>query len=400
MPSGLAAIIKKEFTRFFTDRRMVITTILMPGLLIYVIYSFMGTAVFSAFSVDEDYQPSIYAVGTPASAEVIFSQTGISVTTVPAGEADRIKQRIQGKEADLLMVFPEDFDNIIEGRGAVPAQEYRPPQVEMYFNSTRTESVAAYGTTSTLLETYKATLSPTFNINAGGLDYDLATEKDSTGFMFASLLPMLMMVFLFTGCVGVAPESIAGEKERGTIATLLVTPLRRWELALGKVVSLGAIALLAGASSFVGVMLSLPRLLGGATSDDGAALSITSLYGPTDYLLLLAVILSTVLLLVGLISVISAFARTVKEASTMVMPLMFIVMIVGALAMFSQSAQTDIWYYLIPAYNSVQCFVGVFSFTTSPLPIAVTIIVNLILTGACIFALTKMFNSEKVIFTR
>mgnify|MGYP002564867313 CR=1 FL=1 len=71
-----------------------------------------------------------------------------------------------------------------------------------------------------------------------------------------------MMVFLFSGCMAVAPESIAGEKERGSIATLLVTPLGRGELAMGKVISLGCISLLSGASSFLGTMLSLPKLMG------------------------------------------------------------------------------------------------------------------------------------------
>ena len=70
-----------------------------------------------------------------------------------------------------------------------------------------------------------------FDINAGEEAYDCATKEDVVGQIFSMMLPMLMMIFLFSGCMAVAPESIAGEKERGTNATLLVTPMKRSSLA-------------------------------------------------------------------------------------------------------------------------------------------------------------------------
>lgn len=77
------------------------------------------------------------------------------------------------------------------------------------------------------------------------------------------MLPMLLMLFLFSGCMAVAPESIAGEKERGTIATLLVTPMKRSDLAIGKILALALIALLSGISSALGTVLALPQADGG-----------------------------------------------------------------------------------------------------------------------------------------
>lgn len=57
-------IIKKEFSRFFKDRRMVVT-VLLPGLLIYVIYSIMGAVFSDMTGVDEDYKPTAYIFGAP-----------------------------------------------------------------------------------------------------------------------------------------------------------------------------------------------------------------------------------------------------------------------------------------------------------------------------------------------
>ena len=66
MKNSILTIMKKELDRFFSDRRMVVS-ILLPGVLIYVMYSFMGTAMSSMYGVDEDYVPSIQAVCLPGS---------------------------------------------------------------------------------------------------------------------------------------------------------------------------------------------------------------------------------------------------------------------------------------------------------------------------------------------
>jgi len=415
--SGLLAIIKKEFARFFTDRRMVLTTLLLPGLMIYLVYSFIGSAMGSMFTVDEDYAPTIYAVNLPPSVQPMMEGADLSVTPVTEAEAEGVKQQIADKEADLLIVFPVDFDEAVSGElggggvngvdgsdgsgssgvgGSSASAAQNPPLVEIYYNSTRVESSTMLNVTTGILDAYKYSLAPLFSVNTAESGYDLATEQDSAGFLLASLLPMVMMIVLFSGCMAIAPESVAGEKERGTIATMLITPLKRSELALGKVLSIAFISLLSGTSSFLGLLLSLPRMLG----DTAASGTETLLYGVPDYLMLLAVTFATVLLFVGLISIISAFARSVKEAGTYVTPLMIVVMLIGVLGMFSQSAQDNLLYYLIPVYNSVQCMVSVFSFTANPLYVAVAVVENLLLTGLCVVLLTRMFNNEKIIFSR
>ena len=67
MKNSIFTIIKKELARFFGDRRMVFTTILLPGLLIYFLYTFMGDAIGNMYTVDEDYTPSISVVNLPDS---------------------------------------------------------------------------------------------------------------------------------------------------------------------------------------------------------------------------------------------------------------------------------------------------------------------------------------------
>ena len=124
-----------------------------------------------------------------------------------------------------------------------------------------------------------------------------------------------------------------------------------------------------------------------------------SIYSAGDYVLLFAVILSTVLLFVGLLSLISAFAKTVKEASTLAMPFMIIVILVAVGGSFAGVSDNALLY-LIPSFSSTQCLAGVLSFNVQPLFIVETIVVNIIYTGLCVFILTRMFNSERVVFAR
>lgn len=397
MKSNLMTIIRKELARFFGDRRMAFTTILMPGLLIYVMYTFMGSALTSQFTADDDYEYLVYAENMPAPVEAALEsmkdEMNVKLLDGEGLSPAEKKQAVTDKEADLYMVFPEDFEEAVLSYDSMTAAG-QAPQVALYYNSARTESAALYDTVSVILDSYESSMANRFDVNGGEESYDLASKEDSTGQFFAMMVPMLLLLFLFSGCIAVAPEAIAGEKERGTMATLLVTPMKRSHLALGKIISLCVIGLLSGASSFIGTMLSLPSLMGAASDSLD-----TSVYGMEDYLVLLAVILATVLVMVAAMAVISALAKSVKEASTMVMPLMIIIMVVALTSMVGGGAPEGSYWYLIPFYNSVQCMNGIFSFDYNIANVVVTLVSNLayaiLLTGI----LTKLFDSEKIMYS-
>ncbi len=393
MSKNMITIIKKEFARFFGDRRMVLTTIFLPGIMIYVLYSFMGNMMMKQFTTSEDYVYQIEAVSLPASMEFLKAQEMFEVKEVDAAEEADAKGLVETQEADLLLVFPEEFDQKVAAYDCTATTDAA-PDIQIYYNSVSTESSTAYQMVCAMLDEYETALSNKFDINAEEeIRYDMATEKDTSAQFFSMMLPMLMMMFLFSGCMAIAPESIAGEKERGTIATLLVTPMKRSELAIGKIISLSVIGLLSGFSSFVGTMLSLPNLMGAAADEMSA-----SVYGIGDYVFLLLMILSTVLVIIGAISVISGFAKSVKEAGTAVSPLMILVMVLSVTTMMGGGAPEEPYLYLIPLYNSVQCMNGIFSFTMLPVNFIITIVSNLVYTGILVFILTKMFDSEKIMY--
>ena len=385
MRSPVLTIFKKELARFFGDRRMALTTILLPGLMIYVLYTFMGIALSSQFSVEDTYRPTAVVENLPDSLSAALSQA------LEIQEEAEPMELVRNQKLDLYIRFPAGFDEAVAAYDMASGKAA--PQVEVYYNSAAATSGDGYNLVLEILNQYESSLVNKFHVNWNGI-YDLATQEDATGSIFSSMMPMLLLIFLFSGCMAVAPESIAGEKERGTIATLLITPTKRGSIALGKIMALSVISLLSGASSAIGTTLSLPKLMGAASEQ------LTVTYGVGDYALLGVVILSTVLLLITLISIVSAFAKSVKEAQTYVTPLMIVVILVGVTAMFGGGAKTELCYYLIPVYNSVQCMVGIFAFSASPVLILTAVAANLAVTGLGVFLLTRMFNSEGIMFSR
>lgn len=373
---------------------MIITTLFLPGVLIYVMYSFMGNALTSSISTDDTYIYQVNVINMPESVELLLDDSIFDVGEISESDIENSKVKVQEEEADIILIFPENFDILVENYDKANATN-EAPNVEIYYNSISPGSSEAYGILNGILNEYESLLANKFDINKELGVYDLASDKDMAGEIFSMMLPMLMMIFLFSGCMAIAPESIAGEKERGTIATLLVTPIKRSQLAIGKILSLSVIALLAGLSSFIGTMLSLPKLMGAGAEDMDV-----SFYSITDYILLLLVILSTVLVIISLISIISAFAKSVKEATTAVMPLMIVVMLIGITSMFGDGAKEYFAWYLIPLYNSVQCMNGIFSFNYSSGNILICLISNIVIVGVLMFILARIFKSEKVMFSR
>ncbi len=382
-------IMKKEFARFFKDKRLVLALIL-PGVLIYIIYSLLGQGIFSKIGgTDENYVYRIYTVNMPASFQAVFEpEEKISLTAISAEEQEEIKTKVADQKEDLLVVFPENFEAQYEAVKNGTSTQL--PTVEMYYNTVRTEGAQAYALFTTVLSTLQQEVTPFFLADT----QDLASEKDITGQIFSMIAPMLVLMFLFSGCMAVAPESIAGEKERGTFATMLVTPVKRSHIAVGKIISLSVLSLISGLCSFLGLILSLPKLMGGMSGIDAAV------YAASDYVMLLGIILSSVLIIVALISVVSALAKSVKEATNMIGPLMILVMLLGVSTMFTSGAAGSHFWYLIPLYNSARAMNGIFSFAASPVNVLITIGANIVVSVLMAFGLAKMFDNEKIMFNK
>lgn len=386
---GMGAIIKKEFARFFLDRRMLLTTVILPGLLIYVVYTIIGSFVSGLAGGAGAYSVAVRNMSDYLSP--VFGQSEVFEISDATESDDYYKDMVSSGELDIYVIFPESFDaditEIVAGGGDSS------PNVEIYYNSSNDNSSAAYSAFVGVLDAFEESISNVFDVNAGSADYDLS-QTSAASYILSAIVPMVLLVMLFSGCMAVAPESIAGEKERGTFATMLVTPVKRSHIAVGKIISLSCISLLSGMSSFLGLIMSLPNLMGGVIG--GIDLSM---FNAGHYFMMLGVMLATVLLLVAAISCISALAKSVKEANSYVGPLNIIVMVVGLLSSFVGSSGLPFMYF-IPVYNSAMLVTDVMALAASPLNFFITLVSNIVYAGLLVFLLTRMFNSEKIMFNK
>ncbi len=391
-------IIRKEFARFFGDRQLVFTTVIMPGLLIYLIYSLMGVGIRNMETQGEQDVVTVRVENMPQSVAPLLATLDSSIALVqqPVSQADI--DALQDKEINaVLMRFPANFDDLVatyDPQGGQPA-----PNVEIYYNSTNNASDRVFTIMETALNAYEDGMANRFDINRAdeeGQTFNQASDDQVLGDILSKLLPMLIIMMLFSGVMAIAPSSIAGEKERGTIATLLVTPMRRNELAIGKIVSLSCIALLSGISSFVGIALSLPNMI----QAGGDGIEIPFNYTTSDYVALLLVIFASVLVMASAISLLSALAKDVKNAGTMITPFMLVIMLAGLLPMFQTETVHSLVNYFIPFYNSIQVMADVFAHSLNWTALFITLGSNIVYTGIAIWGLTRMFNSEKVMFSR
>ena len=386
--SNTWTIISKEFARFFGDRQLLFTTVIMPGLLIYLVYSLMGTGIQKMISEGANETVTLQVENLPQSLAPVFYSLDSSVVLSEQSITDDDIAQLENKDINaVLLRFPADFDQVVANNSELRTPDSELPNVDIYYNSTNNASNRVHMVVSSVLNNYARPYTVS--------ELDQASNESIGAMIWSKLLPMLIIMMLFSGVMAIAPSSIAGEKERGTIATLLVTPMRRNELALGKIVSLSGIALLSGISSFVGIALSLPKMV---AMGDAADLGFH--YTTSDYFVLLLVIFASVLIMASAVSLLSALAKDVKNAGTMVTPFMLVIMLAGLLPMFQDGASSSLVVYLIPFYNSIEVMTAVFAHELEWMPVIVTLASDVVYTGIAVWGLTRMFNSEKVMFSR
>lgn len=385
--NNIFTILKKELRRFFTDKRMLLS-LFLPGILIFIIYTAMGSVFSNFFNPSDDYNYIVYIDNPVEEFNVINTSSPYKIeiknfNNLSNEEKENYKNDIKNEKIDLLICFESDFYNKLNNG--------EKPNVEIYYLSTSTASSTIYNYYFQTLNNNSMTINYNYFVNQNSdINYDLSTDEDKSKVIITMVLPFILVIMLFTGSMNVTTESIAGEKERGTIATLLVTPVKRSEIALGKILALSITSIVSSISSFLGLALSLPKLLQG-TGD------ITlSMYGISTYIYVLLIIIVITILFTTLLSIVSCFSKSIKEANQYATPLMFLIMAVSGATYFISNNN---WYlYLIPIFNSINCLSEIFSLNFNLINFLITIISNIVYISLGVFVVTKMFDNEKVMF--
>lgn len=392
---NIKGICKKELDKIFKFPRSIFSTLILPGLIIFIMYFVIGQIADSSLKKSVEHQSNIITINAPdsfASATEVSKNSelisNISLSEAAIVDLEDLKVKVQDGEVDAVIVFEEGFEEKVDNNSK--------PKVEVYFNEAEINSSTAHSKLQLILEVQKNTfleekaIDPNiFLVN----NKTVGSEDEIGASILAMILPILIMSFIFSSAMGIGSDAVAGEKERGTLATLLVLPIPRNQIIVGKIISTTILTILSALSSFIGVIASLPFMGTVFMLQGGVS------YGVLDYLALLGLLLTLATLASCLLLVTSTFAKTVKEASAYATPILLVVLVLPMLNLFSSDSVSKVTY-LIPIYNFTLMFKDLLSFDFEWIKFLLVISSSFITIVLLVLLLIKMFKNEKVLFSK
>lgn len=399
---GFKVILSKELKRVFGDKKMVFSLFILPIILIAGIYGVMFFLIGKEKSSINEHVSEVYVQNMPDNfSELMAGHTDCKINTIPAGESvESYKDGLLDGTYDLVVVFPENFYENFKNADAGSAL----PDIKTFYNPSENNSGEARTRfTGTYLEEYKQILlkerfgsldyAMVFSVDADNPDMIVQDKDKATGKILGSIIPYLITILIFAGAMGLGVDTIAGEKERGTIANLLISPIKRVDIIMGKIVSLAIVSVLSAAVyviSFIGSAVVLSGMGGMGEMVNGLSLNFTTV----QFIQFVVLLLGLVLLYVGIIGFVSLLAKNVKEAQSFIMPVYIIVMFAGMITMYSGDVTSGS--YMIPVYNTSAAFKGIFERTITMNQYLTSTIITYAFAGVMVWLMAKAMNSEKI----
>ena len=177
-----------------------------------------------------------------------------------------------------------------------------------------------------------------------------ASNKKMVGQLAGGFLPYIFIAFGFIGCMYPAIDLFTGEKERGTLETLLTVPVERWKILIGKMLVVVSSGMLAATCALIGLFISIEFLDLAANKE---LLEVIHSVLTFNFILsMFALLLPLVIFFAGVMIPIAIYAKSFKEAQSIITPLN-IVMVLPAMAGFFPGIELNLNTAFIPVVNVV-----------------------------------------------
>ncbi len=222
---------------------------------------------------------------------------------------------------------------------------------------------------------------------------DIASSEARSGYVLGKMLALILLLMTLTSSFYPAVDVVAGEKERGTMETLLVAPCSRQELVLGKYLAVGAVTLVAALLNLLSMWLTLGPLVSSMGVEGMEGLSL----GPLSVLGILALLVPLAALFSALSIALSTMARSVKEAQHYLTP-MFLLVMPLAMVVVIPGIELTPTLAALPITNVVLFFrdlmVGKFDGTIA----AITLLSTVATAGLALYGTVQLFLREETLF--
>ena len=208
------------------------------------------------------------------------------------------------------------------------------------------------------------------------------------------MLPYMFIIFCFMGSLYPAIDIGAGEKERGTLETLLLAPIQRYQIVLGKffvIFTTGITAALLSLTS-IGVMLaSRGQEITGELGEVMASISVV------DLVLIAAMLIPTAAMFAALLLSVSIYAKSFKEASAYCGPLNILVIVPAIIAMLP-IVELDWYWAMVPITNISLAIKELIKGTMDYKMLIAILGSSVVIAGAFLLFCTRWFEREAVLF--
>ena len=383
----IRAIFRKELIDGLRDRRALLSVLIFPffGPLLIV---FMLNSLTSSDTIKERLKlPVIGSDYAPTLMEVL-EEGGIDVVDPPTDHRLAIEE---GEHSIILEVPPEYPDRF---------NESRPAPIVLHYDDSRTASKRHIREVQSVLNQYNRQLSA-IRLLMRGIDpevttpiqvqkHDLATPQTKAANLFETII-MFSVLSAFICGVYLAIDTTAGERERGSLEPLLLTPTPRHELLLGKWLACAAFG------SF-GVVLSLTCTSVALSFVPFEVLGMRLVLGPKEVITILSSFIPFAFFAAGIQLLVAAFAKSFKEAQTYLNMTMFLPMAPGLIMSF-KPVSPSLWMAFVPALSHQLTASSILR--GEPVELGFWVVSfgsTLALTTVCLYVGTRLFQSEQFFF--
>jgi sodium transport system permease protein len=406
-------VLSKEVLSTIRDRRTLISTILVPLIMIPLIFIGMPLVLGRAFSGEQEKRQNVGVVGlkhTPKALITLLERDYDGVTGVQLVAVANATKAVQAGEVEAALVVPPNLPQEAGGTPIAIEVHYKRSSQKAQLISSKIQAAITLYTQDLVARKLQAvglsaeTLTP---VVAQTINADTAAEEASG--ILGFLIPLFLMQWIVLGGQATAIDATAGEKERGTLEALLVTPISRLEVVLGKLLAVVSFSVMTTLVSLTSLLLTgwLSKIIlpqNGGNSSGGSGRSVASFFGGNlligadGFFLLVLVGLSMALFAAALLVTVCIFARSFKEAQSYLVPIVLVMTLPSIFLQFADFLTRSLAVYGIPVIGSMITMLDVVKGNTDWSNGGLVIAVNLICAGVMLMLALRSFSREQVLF--
>ncbi len=391
-------VFRKEFLDIIRDRRTIFSMILLPVVVFPGLMYGVGMMMTSQMQKLEERRSVIAVQGSRWAPVLLGDLQARSDLQVISSIQDStiLLQQLLEHQILALIIIPVDFES------QLASDEARPDtlQVRVLYDKSYQESEIVRDKVEAVLTQYrqreiqgqlKRRNLPPSVVEPFVIEWDnRASEIKMAGAMLGQLLPYMVILLTIVGCMYPAIDLTAGEKERGTMETLLVSPATRLELVLGKFLTTMLAGLITTALTVVSQFTGLSTMLRG--TGEGMSFQLN----PAAVALVFIMFIPLSAMIAALLIAIAVSARSYKEAQSYISPLM-ILMILPAITSMVPGLEVDWRLAFVPVVNVSLILRNAFIDIYDPTLITLTFFSTVVYAGFALFVAVRIFQKETVL---